>query len=52
MLEDVLNHRKTENEYLAGELLNMAEKFELDLPITKTLYSLVSIKEKLYSRMI
>lgn len=51
MLEDVLNHRKTENEYLAGELLNMADNFNLDLPITKTLYSLVSIKEKLYSPM-
>ncbi len=49
MLEDVLNHRRTENEYLAGELLRHAENIGIDLPIIKTLYTLVDIKEKLYT---
>lgn len=48
MLEDVLNQRRTENEYLAGELLKMADKHSLDLPVTRTLFNLVKVKEELY----
>lgn len=48
MLEDVLNTRKTENDYLAGQLLNIADRHGLDLPIIRTLYSLIKIKEQLY----
>lgn len=51
MLEDVLNHRKTENEYLAGELLRIADSYSLEMPTTKTLFYLVRIKEKLYSQL-
>ena len=50
MLEDVLYKRPTENEFLAGDLLNMANDYGIELPITKTLYSLIKVKEELYRR--
>lgn len=49
MLEDVLNKRRTENRYLAGELLDIAKRHDLDLPIIRTLYSLIKVKEYLYT---
>lgn len=48
MLQDVLSERKTENEYITGELLRMAEEHHIDLPINKTMYSLIKIKEAVY----
>lgn len=48
MLQDVLSERRTENEYITGELLRMAEERDIDLPINKTMYSLVKIKEAVY----
>lgn len=47
-LEDVLNRRRTENEFLAGELLNIGDKYGLNLTITQTIYSLLKVKEELY----
>lgn len=48
MLEDVRNHRKTENEYLSGTIYELAKMHSLEVPIIKTLYSLIRIKEALY----
>mgnify|MGYP004464395591 CR=1 FL=1 len=48
MLEDVLHHRRTENEYLAGTLLQMAEKKQIPVPATETLYLLMKAKEEIY----
>lgn len=48
MLEDVRNHRKTENDYLAGTICKLAEKHSIEVPIIKTLYTLIKIKETLY----
>lgn len=48
MLLDVINKRKTENDYLAGELLKIASTYEIELPITYVLYNLIKIKEEIY----
>lgn len=48
MLEDVLARRRTENEYLAGELIRRAETYGIDVPVTRTLYGLMHVKEELY----
>lgn len=49
MLQDVMNETRTENEYITGELLRMAEERDIDLPINKTMYSLMKIKEAVYT---
>lgn len=48
MLEDVRNHKKTENDYLAGTICKLADKHSIHVPIIQTLYSLIKIKESLY----
>ena len=48
MLMDVLNERKTENDYLAGTALQLAKKHNLDVPIISTLYYLMEVKEEVY----
>lgn len=48
MLMDVLNERKTENDYLAGMLLKLAERHGLNLPVIQTLYCLMEAKERVY----
>lgn len=48
MLEDILNNRPTENEFLAGELIRMAEKHGISTPIIKTMYQLIKIRENQY----
>lgn len=48
MLEDILNNRPTENEFLAGELVRLAEKHGLNTPMIKTLYFLIKIREEQY----
>lgn len=48
MLQDVLCERRTENEYITGELLRMAEERDIDLPLNKMMYSLMKIKESVY----
>lgn len=48
MLEDVLACRRTENEYLAGELVRRAQELGIDVPVTQTLYGLMHVKEELY----
>lgn len=49
MLVDVLNNRKTENEYILGEILKKGKNQCINMPITETLYRLVKIKEMVYS---
>ena len=48
MLEDVLNKRETENEYIAGHIYRLAEKYGVDTPNIFLLYSLMKIKEDVY----
>ena len=48
MLMDVINERKTENQYLAGSALEIAQKHGLELPVISTLYRLMEIKEEVY----
>ena len=48
MLADVINKRKTENDYLAGMLLKIAEQHKLKLPVIETLYYLMETKENAY----
>lgn len=48
MLEDALNKRMTENEYIAGYIKRLAEKNAVSVPFTDMLYSLMKIKEEVY----
>lgn len=48
MLMDVCNERKTENDYLAGTALQIAEKHHLSVPIISSLFYLMEIKETVY----
>lgn len=48
MLMDVINERKTENQYLAGTALELGKKHGLELPVISTLYRLMEIKEEVY----
>ena len=48
MLMDVLNERKTENDYLAGTAIEVAERHGLTLPIISSLYYLMEVKEEVY----
>ena len=50
MLVDVLNERKTENRYLAGSALEIGKKHGLELPVIKTLYRLIEVKERIYMK--
>ncbi len=48
MLEDVLNRRKTENEYIAGYIRSIAKENGILTPTIETLYLLMKIKEDVY----
>ena len=48
MLVDVEKGRKTENEFLAGTAVRIAEKHNVAVPIIETLYRLIRIKEAVY----
>ena len=48
MLVDVINKRKTENDYLAGYALKIAESHNINVPVIYTLYYLMKIKENIY----
>lgn len=48
MLEDVLNKRETENEYIAGYIFSLAQKHGLATPYIELLYSLMRVKEDVY----
>lgn len=48
MLEDVINKRKTENEYIAGYIYRIAKENDIEVPNIKMLYELIKIKEQVY----
>lgn len=48
MLEDVLNMRKTENEFIAGYISKLAKEMGIYTPNIDMLYYLVKIKERVY----
>lgn len=48
MNQDIFNKRQTEIEATAGALLKLAEKHNVDLPYTKTIYGLIKAKETNY----
>ncbi len=50
MLDDVLNMRKTENEFIAGFIVSLAEKNSIKIPYIEMLYRLIKIKENVYLR--
>ena len=49
MLEDILNNRPTENEFLAGDLIKLAKKHGIPTPMITTLYLLIKIREDQYT---
>ena len=49
MLQDVMNHRKTEIEMINGAIVREAEKEQIQTPINKVLTQLVLVKEKTYN---
>lgn len=52
MLEDVLNKRRTENEYIAGYINKIAEEKNISVPNIKMLYELMKVKEQVYLEII
>lgn len=48
MLEDVRNHCMTENDYITGEVIRLAEEHDIKVPINETMYMLIKAKESLY----
>lgn len=52
MLEDVLNNRPTENEYIAGYICKLADELGIEVPNIKMLYELIKIKEQVYMGML
>lgn len=48
MLEDFMNRRRTENNYLAGYALKLAKKNGIKAPVIRTVYELIDIKERIY----
>lgn len=48
MLEDVLNKRKTENDYIAGYISRLADEKGIEVPHIKMLFELVRVKEEVY----
>ena len=48
-LQDIENKRRTEIEYFAGDLIRMAKKVGVSVPVNETLYYLIKSIEKMYS---
>lgn len=48
MLEDVLNKRLTENEFIAGYISRLAKDLKIDTPCIDMLYQLMKVKEEVY----
>lgn len=48
MLMDVMNQRKTENDYLAGKVVEIAQRHNIAVPKIHTIYDLMEVKEKVY----
>ncbi|MGB4438416.1 MAG: 2-dehydropantoate 2-reductase [Sedimentibacter sp.] len=52
MLQDVINSRITEIEFINGAVAKEAEKLGMSVPVTKVLYQLISIVQKNYTNLI
>lgn len=52
MLQDVLNKRETEIDFINGAVVSEAEALGVEIPVTKTLYQLISIIQKNYDGVI
>lgn len=52
MLEDIVNKRPTENEYIAGYISRLAKENNIYVPHIDTLYYLIKIKEQVYSKKV
>ena len=48
MLEDAINSRRTENDYIAGYISHLAHDLKIATPRIDLLYSLMKIKESVY----
>ena len=48
MLEDVINKRLTENEFIAGYISKLADENNINAPNIKMLYALMKVKEQVY----
>lgn len=48
MLEDVLNKRLTENEFIAGYISRLAKELDINTPYIDMLYQLMKVKEEVY----
>ena len=48
MLQDVLGKRKTEIDYISGDILKLCQKWNCPCPVNLTMYYLIKSKEKAY----
>ena len=48
MLQDVLAHRKTEIDYISGDIIELSRKWNCPCPVNLTMYYLIKSKEKGY----
>ena len=48
MLQDILAHRKTEIDYISGDVLELSRKWNCPCPVNLTMYYLIKAKEKAY----
>lgn len=48
MLQDILNKRKTEVEYISGDIIKLSKKWNYPCPINLTMYYLIKSKEAAY----
>jgi 2-dehydropantoate 2-reductase len=49
MTQDILNKRKTENEFINGGILKKAREVNLEVPFTEALYDLINTIENTYN---
>jgi len=48
MLQDILAHRKTEIDYISGDIIKLSEKWNCPCPVNLTMYYLIKSKESTY----
>lgn len=48
MLQDILAHRKTEVDYISGDVVRLAHKWNCPCPVNLTMYYLIKSKEHAY----
>lgn len=48
MLQDVMARRKTEIDYISGDILRLSKKWNVPCPVNLTMYYLIKSKEKAY----